>query len=169
MGGPKWPQTSYLEVGVVRILTKCGPGKHVGMPTHAPTRRPVPGQRAPSMPEWTHVWIKQARAFVRPPRGRRARPWAVRRVGWPDARPPCGPAMSNPGAPRAVIACLLPGLTCASRAGAAPRLQGMQAAHSPPPQSHTLKAPTHEACMPPHRPYPPHPVAHPKRSARLRV
>ena len=151
-------------MGVARILTNCGPGKHVRMPTHAPTRRPVTGQRAPSMPERAHVWNKQAWAFVRPPRGRQARPCAPRRVGWPDARPPCGPAVFSSGVPTAVIACQLTGLTCASRAGTAPRLQGMQAAHSPPPKPHGLRAPTHahEACMPPHTPYyPPRPLAHP--------
>ena len=99
------------------------------MPTHAPCTRPVADQGAPSTPARTYVWTKQAWTFVQRPRRRWARLRALRRAGWPDARPPCGPAVLIPGGPRAVAACHLPGLTTAGRAGGA--LTRTHLAHTP--------------------------------------
>ena len=138
------------------------------MPTQTPRMRPLPGHRDPSTPAWTQAWKKHAYAFVRRPRRRWARPWAARRVGWPDARPPCGPAVLIPGGPSAVIAWHLGGLSTESRAGTAHRLQGTEAAHTAAqaPPATRPPTPSMHTAVPPHAPCPLRPSAHPHTASQ---
>ena len=48
----KRPQTRYLEVGVGRLIPRCGPANHADMPTREPAMCALPSQYAVGM----HLW-----------------------------------------------------------------------------------------------------------------
>ena len=106
---------------------------------------------------------------MQPPLGQWDRRWALRRVGWSGARPPCGRAVLIPGGPSARIACHLHDINAMGLPGAAHRRKGteqdphhtaaatrLQGTHGPP----------QEACMHPHAPCPLRPLRASARGIR---
>ena len=55
MRSSKRPQTRYLEVGVGRLIPRCGPANHADMPTREPAMCALPSQYAVGMRLWSQA------------------------------------------------------------------------------------------------------------------